>query len=172
MKRIALLKQAPHLWPFVHGTVIEGPARLVFLAGQVAFDRHGPDRRLVGAGDPAAQTRQAILNIRTLLRQAGGDLKDVIELTVYVTDVSIMEAAGRVAQEYFTDPWPAQSFIGVAALARPELMIEIRAVAAFAPRSGRPRARTGGRARLARGAARRTNGGDRTTGERRRKRRR
>ena len=55
MKRMALTKQVPHPWPFSHGMVIEGPARLVFLAGQVAFDRHGPDRRLVSVGDPAAQ---------------------------------------------------------------------------------------------------------------------
>lgn len=157
MKRTALTKQAPHLWPFSHGTVIEGPARLVFLAGQVAFDRQGPDRRLVGVGDPAAQTRQAIENIRTLLRQVGGDLADVIELTVYVTDVSIMEAAGRVAQAYFTEPLPAQSFIGVQALARPELLIEIRAIAALPLRK---RARAGqSRARRARDAARRGNGG-------------
>jgi len=79
MKRTALTKQAPHPWPFSHGTVVEGPTRLVFLAGQVAFDRHGPDRRLVGVGDPAAQTRQAIENVRTLLRQAGGDLRHVVE---------------------------------------------------------------------------------------------
>ena len=58
MKRAGLTKQAPHPWPFSHGVTIEGPARLVFLAGQVAFDRHGPDRQLVGVGDPAAQTRQ------------------------------------------------------------------------------------------------------------------
>ena len=107
MKRTALTKQAPHLWPFSHGMVAEGPARLVFLAGQVAFDRHGPDRKLVGLGDPAAQTRQAIENIRALLRQAGGDLRDVVEMTVYVTDPALMEPAGRVAQEYFGDPPPA-----------------------------------------------------------------
>ena len=83
MKRTALTKQAPHPWPFSHGIVVEGPARLVFLAGQVAFDRQGPARQLVGVGDPAAQTRQAIENVRTLLRQAGGDLRDVVEMMVY-----------------------------------------------------------------------------------------
>jgi enamine deaminase RidA (YjgF/YER057c/UK114 family) len=158
VKRIALAKQAPHPWPFSHGLVIEGPARLVFLAGQVAFDRHGPARQLVGLGDPAAQTRQVIENIRTLVRQAGGELSDVVEMTVYVTDAGIMEAAGRVAQAYFGDPPPAQSFIVVRALARPELLIEIRAIAAIAPRRRGQRSRTS-RARLARGASRRSNGG-------------
>ncbi len=148
-----MTKQAPHAWPFSHGMVIEGSARLVFLAGQVAFDRHGPDRRLVGIGDPAAQARQAIENIRTLCRQAGGDLADVVEMTVYATDASLMEPAGRVAREYFADPPPAQSFIVVKALARPELLIEIRAIAAITPRRGR-RQRRGAGPRSGSGGAR------------------
>jgi len=147
MKRTGLTKQAPHPWPFSHGVAVEGPVRLVFLAGQVAFDRHGPDRQLVGVGDPAAQTRQAIENVRTLLRQAGGDLQHVVEMTVYATSAELMEPAGRAAQEYFTDPLPAQSFIVVKALARPELLVEIRAIAAIPP----PRAR----GRAARGTGRR-----------------
>jgi enamine deaminase RidA (YjgF/YER057c/UK114 family) len=133
MKRTALTKQAPHIWPFVHGTVVEGPCRLVFLAGQIAYDRHGQGRRLVGQGDPAAQVRQAIENIRTLLRQAGGDLQHVVELTAYLTDVADAEAMGRVAQEYFRDPLPAMSLIGVKQLARPELLVELRAIAAIPP---------------------------------------
>jgi enamine deaminase RidA (YjgF/YER057c/UK114 family) len=137
MKRSALTKQAPHPWPFSHGTVVEGPARLVFLAGQVAWDRHGPNRQLVGVDDPAAQTRQVLENIRTLLRQAGGDLRDVVEMTVYVTSTEVMEPAGRIARDYFTDPLPAQSLIVVKALARPEFLIEIRAIAAISPRSPR-----------------------------------
>jgi enamine deaminase RidA (YjgF/YER057c/UK114 family) len=143
VKRVGLTKQAPHPWPFSHGVAVEGPVRLVFLAGQVAFDRHGPERQLVGVGNPAAQTRQAIENIRTLLRQAGGDLRDVVEMTVYATSAELMEPAGRVAQEYFTDPLPAQSFIVVKALARPELLVEIRAIAAIRPpRAGRRAAST------------------------------
>jgi len=137
MKRIALTKQAPHPWPFSHGTVVEGPARLVFLAGQVAWDRHGPNRQLVGVDDPAAQTRQVLENIRTLLRQAGGDLRDVVEMTVYVTSTEVMEPAGRIARDYFTDPLPAQSLIVVKALARPEFLIEIRAIAAISLRNPR-----------------------------------
>jgi len=143
MRRTALTKQAPHPWPFVHGTVVEGPGRLVFLAGQVAYDRHGPDRRLVGQGDPAAQVRQAIENIRALLRQAGGDLEHVVELTAYVLEPGHTEAMGRVAQEYFRDPLPAMSLIGVKALARPEFLVELRAIAAIPP--GRRRARRDGR---------------------------
>jgi 2-iminobutanoate/2-iminopropanoate deaminase len=137
MKRSALTKQAPHVWPFSHGTVIQGPARFVFLAGQVAYDRHGPGRKVVGMGNPAAQARQAIENMRTLLRQAGGDLADIVEMTAYVTDVSMAEAIGRVAQEFFADPLPAMSLIGVKELARPEFLVEIRAIAAIDERPRR-----------------------------------
>ena len=99
--------------------------------------------------------RQAIENIRTLLRQAGGDLKHVVEMTVYATSADLLDPAGRIAQTYFTDPLPAQSFIVIQALARPELLVEIRAIAALPlPRARRPgRARPTGRRR---GAARRT----------------
>jgi enamine deaminase RidA (YjgF/YER057c/UK114 family) len=131
VKRSALTRQAPHVWPFSHGTVVEGPCRLVFLAGQVAYDRQGSGRKLVGQGDPAAQARQAIENVRTLLREAGGDLADVVEMTAYVTDVAHAEAMGRVAQEYFRDPLPAMSLIGVKELARPEFLVELRVIAAI-----------------------------------------
>jgi enamine deaminase RidA (YjgF/YER057c/UK114 family) len=73
-------------------------------------------------------------------------------MTVYATSAELMEPAGRVAQTYFDDPLPAQSFIVVKALARPELLVEIRAIAAIPlPRARRrrgrlaPRRRTRGR---------------------------
>jgi enamine deaminase RidA (YjgF/YER057c/UK114 family) len=69
---------------------------------------------------------------------------------VYATSAELMEPAGRVAQSYFIDPLPAQSFIVVKALARPELLVEIRAIAAIpARRTGR-----GGRARPSAGRRR------------------
>jgi 2-iminobutanoate/2-iminopropanoate deaminase len=68
-------------------------------------------------------------------------------MTVYATSADLMEPAGRVAQEYFADPLPAQSFIVVKALARPELLVEIRAIAAIpltrTPRRGRASGRRG-----------------------------
>src|SRR5262249_50071516 len=62
-----LTKQAPHLFPFSHGVIVPSPGRLILLSGQVGYDRHGPDRKLVGPGDVAAQARQAFENIKTLL---------------------------------------------------------------------------------------------------------
>lgn len=144
MEKRYLTKQLPSKWPFSHGVAIKSPGTIIILAGQVAFDRHGPNRQLVGRGDLAAQTRQAILNIRTLLGQCGATLKDVVDLTAYLTDLDRFEEAGRVAMEYFTDPLPALTLIGVKALAFPELLIEIRAVAVL---PDRPAARRGQAAR-------------------------
>jgi enamine deaminase RidA (YjgF/YER057c/UK114 family) len=76
-------------------------------------------------------------------------------MTVYATSAALMEPAGRVAQEYFSDPLPAQSYIVVQALARPELLVEIRAIAAIPVRPARRRARARTRAR-ARARRRRT----------------
>ena len=146
MEKRYLTKQLPSKWPFSHGVVIKNPGTILILAGQVAFDRHGPNRQLVGPGDLAAQTRQAILNIRTLLGQCGATLKDVVDLTAYLTDIDRFEEAGRVAMEYFTDPLPTLTLIGVKALAFPALLIEIRAVAVLpdrpAARRGKPARRT------------------------------
>ena len=123
-----LTKQAPHFWPFSHGVVVTKPARLIILAGQVGYDKHGPDRKLAG-NDVVSQTRAAFDNIKTLLRADGAALKDVVDLVVYLTDVKNLEAAGRVAQEYLGEPPPAMTLIGVKALAFPELLVEIRAIA-------------------------------------------
>ena len=148
MEKRYLTKQLPSKWPFSHGVAIKNPGTIIILAGQVAFDRHGPNRQLV-PGDLAAQTRQAIQNIRTLLGQCGATLKDVVDLTAYLTDIDRFEEAGRVAMEHFTDPLPTLTLIGVKALAFPALLIEIRAVAVLpdrpAARRGKPRPKKAGR---------------------------
>lgn len=128
MEKRFLTKQ-PHGMPFSHGVVITKPEKFIILAGQCAWDRHGPDRKLVGPGDIEAQTRQVFENIKTLLAQAGATFKDVVELTVFLVDMSHHPICGRVAQEYVGDPPPTQHLIGVKSLAFPELMIEIAAVA-------------------------------------------
>ena len=61
--------------------------------------------------------------------EAGATFSDVVELTVYLTDMSLYPICGKVAQEYVGDPPPAQHLIGGTALAFPELMVEIAAVA-------------------------------------------
>jgi enamine deaminase RidA (YjgF/YER057c/UK114 family) len=96
----------------------------VFLQGQVGWTL---DSELVGIGDPAAQARQAMDNIKTLMEMAGGKLSDVVRVIVYVTDRDVRHAAYPVIQEYVGDLWPCGSGIVVKGLARPDLLVEIDA---------------------------------------------
>jgi enamine deaminase RidA (YjgF/YER057c/UK114 family) len=119
----------PHPWPFTAGAVVTKPEKLIVLAGQVGYDRVGADRKLIGPGDPAAQTRQAIKNMKRLLAAEGATLADIVHMTVYLVDVASFAACGKVAQEYFGDPPPPMTLIGCKALAWPELLVEIQAMA-------------------------------------------
>ena len=103
---------------------------VLHLAGQVAWDKDG---KLVGPGDLAAQTRQALANIRTVLAAAGASPADILRLRTYVVDHT-PEKLGPVLAEiaqFYGKTLPApNTFIGVSALALPEFLIEIEATAA------------------------------------------
>lgn len=110
-------------------------SKLVFVAGQVARNEHGD---AVGAGDLAAQTEQAMLNVATAVEAAGGTFADIAKLTVFVVDYSpeqmaqLGEGVGRAAAVKQIDPLKPITLIGVAALGEPDLLIEIEAVAVLA----------------------------------------
>jgi enamine deaminase RidA (YjgF/YER057c/UK114 family) len=107
--------------------VAEG-ARLVFVAGQVALDRDG---KLVGGDDLGAQARQVCRNIRAALEAAGAGPEHIVKLTTLVVDhrPELLSIIAAVRGEELGDIRAASTFIGVQALARPEFLIEIEAVA-------------------------------------------
>ncbi|MFG2959591.1 RidA family protein [Streptomyces sp. NPDC048291] len=107
-------------------------SRLVFVAGQVAWDADGGT---VGAGDLAAQVERCYVNIATALSGAGASFDDVAKLTFYVVDwtpdkmPALLDGVSRAARTLGVTPVPPATLIGVAALDVPEHLVEIEAVA-------------------------------------------
>ncbi|MET8639509.1 RidA family protein [Streptomyces sp. NPDC004096] len=107
--------------------VVMGTGRFVAVSGQLALDEDG---RLVGAGDPAAQARQVFENLRRCLAAAGATFEHVVKLTFFVTDMAHMPAIRAARAEHIPDDrLPAASAVQVAALVRPEFLMEIEAYA-------------------------------------------
>jgi enamine deaminase RidA (YjgF/YER057c/UK114 family) len=107
-------------------------SKLVFVAGQVAVDAAGAT---VGAGDLAAQVEQVYLNLGTALAAAGATFSNVAKLTAYLVDwtpdkmPAFLDGAGRAFARLGVNPVPPFTGIGVAALAAPDLLVEIEAIA-------------------------------------------
>lgn len=107
-----------------------GPAkRTLVCSGQTSVDGNGAP---LHAGDMAAQLRQAIANLETVLSAGGFDLGDVVRLNYYTTDVdAFMQGAGGggLARLAEVNIRPASTLLGVARLFHPDIMVEIEATA-------------------------------------------
>ncbi len=98
----------------------------VYVAGQLALDKDG---KLVGPNDIHTQTRRVFENMRRILETGGASLRDVVKVTVFVTDIRYREGYGEVRSEFFGTNPPASTLVQVAGLAIPGALIEIEAVA-------------------------------------------
>ena len=107
--------------------VLAADGRTVYIAGQVAVDS---TNAIVGPGDFRAQAERVFANLRIALASVGATFSDVVKTTTFMTDVANAAALREIRTKYL-DPArpPANSLIPVPALARPELLLEIEAVA-------------------------------------------
>ncbi len=111
-----------------HYVRVDNPKSLIFLSGQLSRDSEG---KLVGRGDMAEQTRQAIRNMRTVLESAGGTLDDIVSIVVYTTDMREFKNIVAARMEFFKDKLPTSTIVEVNHLADPGLLIEFQAIAAL-----------------------------------------
>jgi enamine deaminase RidA (YjgF/YER057c/UK114 family) len=118
---------------YSHGVEVTG-GRLLFIAGQVAKNADG---HVVGKGDVVAQFRQVCANLHALVTAAGGQLSDVVKLTIYALDVNDFKSRGQeigvVYREYFGRHFPAMTLVGARDLydAADGCVIEIEGMAAL-----------------------------------------
>ncbi|MBJ6622465.1 RidA family protein [Streptomyces sp. DHE17-7] len=111
--------------------VVLGTGTFVAVSGQLALDEDG---KVVGEGDAEAQARQVFENLRRCLAAAGASFDDVVKLTFFVTDMAHMSAIRAARSEHIPDDrLPAASAVQVAALVRPEFLMEIEALAVVSP---------------------------------------
>ena len=114
--------------PFGYSHVVDATgSRIVYVSGQVPLDRDG---QLVGEGDFDAQARQVFENLGAALAAAEASWADVVKLNYFLVDVGRIASVRAIRDEYVdTSNPPASTLVEVSGLFRPEVLIEVEAVA-------------------------------------------
>ncbi len=99
---------------------------LLFISGQAAVDGEG---RVVGLGNFDAQAKQAFENLDRALRAGGSSLRNVIKVTIFLTDMSHFDKIVELRGRYFSPPYPADTIVEIRSLFSRDAMIEIEAIA-------------------------------------------
>lgn len=99
---------------------------LLFISGQAAIDDTGT---IVGRGDFDGQAHQAFSNLERALRTGGSSLRNVVKVTIFLTDMAHFEKIVELRGTYFAPPYPADTIVEVSSLYSKDAMIEIEAIA-------------------------------------------
>lgn len=112
---------------YSHAVAVSG-GRTVYISGQIALNAAGS---VVGVGDFKAQARQVFENLKTLLAASQASFADVVKINYYVVglDAERLRMIREIRDEYLpADNRPASTLVGVQALVRPDLLLEVEAV--------------------------------------------
>lgn len=111
---------------YSQGIKVSQAQTILFLSGQVAYTADGsPAHR----GDFKAQARGAYEAIEALVKSQGGTMANIIKITTYVTDMHYRVDLAPIREEFFGKKGPASTLVEISALAHPDWMIEIEAIA-------------------------------------------
>jgi enamine deaminase RidA (YjgF/YER057c/UK114 family) len=100
--------------------------KTLYIAGQVARDIQG---ELIGKGDFEAQARQVYTNLKNILQETGGSLKNIVKTTTILTHYGNVESYRKIRSEFFGDLMPPSTLLIIESLASPDFLIEVEAIA-------------------------------------------
>jgi 2-iminobutanoate/2-iminopropanoate deaminase len=100
--------------------------RMIWVSGQIAFDEN---EKFVGKGDIRVQTEQCLKNIQAALKKLGGSMEDVVQVIVFVKDMSGLKDIHDIRLKYFKEPFPTSTLVQITGFVHPDALIEINAVA-------------------------------------------
>jgi enamine deaminase RidA (YjgF/YER057c/UK114 family) len=111
---------------YSQGIKVTQAQTILFLSGQVAYTTDGS---AAFRGDFKAQARGAYEAIKTLVESQGGTMNNIVKITTYVTDMRYRVDLAPIREEFFGKKGPASTLVEISALAHPDWMIEIEAIA-------------------------------------------
>jgi reactive intermediate/imine deaminase len=124
LRRIRLAGQLAE--PISHYADAVEAGGFLYISGMLPVNADG---ELVGAGDVSTQSAQVLDNVGAVLRATGATFDNVVRVGVYVRDIADRELINVVRRRYFGDARPASTLVEVSALAHPDALVEIEAVA-------------------------------------------
>jgi 2-iminobutanoate/2-iminopropanoate deaminase len=107
---------------------VTGAETILYISGQVAYDASGA---AAYAGDFKAQARAALQALKAQVEAGGGTMANIVKVNTYLTDIRHRADFAAIREEFFGKKMPASTLVAVPALALPEFLIEIEAVAVF-----------------------------------------
>lgn len=112
---------------------VKARGTFLFIAGQSAHDAKG---KIVGKGDYAKQTEQAFKNLKTILKQCGASMQDVVSTTWFVRSIEdfYKKRASDIRWEYFGKSPPTSTLVEIKRLAEPSMLVEVEAIAVIPDR--------------------------------------
>jgi len=110
---------------YSQGTKVTGAQTILFLAGQVAYDKDGSAKH---RGDFKGQAREVFTAVKALVEAGGGTLDNIVKINTYVTDVRYRPEFRAIREEFFGAKGPASTVVEVSALAHPDYLIGVEAI--------------------------------------------
>jgi enamine deaminase RidA (YjgF/YER057c/UK114 family) len=111
---------------YAQAVKVSGAQTILYIAGQVAYT---PEGGVAHPGDFKAQARAALQCLKAQVEAGGGTMADIVKVNTYLTDIRHRADYGPIREEFFGRKMPAHTLVAVTALAQPEFLIEIEAVA-------------------------------------------